>query len=100
MNPYEAEHEILVNFFSAYFHQDWRHEAETPEVVVSMYRHDTNSGTRACLQRAIVHYVDTIKDDALLEERLVSELGCYFQPRTVGKSTREWLVCVASSLSD
>ena len=94
----QTEQLLLGNFFSAYFHEDWPCEAETPEVVVAGYvRTATPSDVRS-LAEAIRNYSAEFANDMELEEKLFKDLGCYYRPSAEGLSAKAWLESVANQL--
>ena len=54
---------------------------------------------RSLLADAIINYAAAFPSDAVLEERLFSELGCYYMPSGVGLSCKEWLAQIAEKLT-
>jgi len=101
MNTFKKDpkQELLVNFFSAYFHEDWPCEAKTPEEVVTAYAKGTVSDEKiGILCKAILEFSRRFDDEKELEEKLFSELGCYYTPSADGLSPKEWLKRVVSQL--
>lgn len=95
----ELQRKTLRHFFAAYFHQDWRREAETPEQVISMYAADVNDpGTIDTLVEGIGAFIADHPDEDDLANALFREMGCYYSPKALGQSTREWLLHVAATL--
>lgn len=92
---------LLRNFFGAYFHEDWPCEANTPNDVIALY---INSGVDEAqiraLAAAINQYNQRFTSETLLEEKLFSELGCYYCPSLDGQSAKEWMGNVAKRLID
>jgi hypothetical protein len=96
----EAERLMLKDFFAAYFHQDWDCDADTPRQVVDDYlRVGWPKKHLDTLSMAIRRYADSHANDAELEEKLLSELGCYYLPSADGISAREWLQMIADQLA-
>lgn len=94
MNDYPA----LQNFLSAYFHQDWAMEHDTPQAVVDGYRSgeapDQLKATREDLARLLV----VEPDDAALGEE-ARRLGSEYDPTRDGSTWRGWLESVQAALS-
>ena len=92
----ELQRKTLRHFFAAYFHQDWRREADTPEQVISMYATDVNDlVTIDTLVDGIGAFIADHSDEDDLSNALFREMGCYHSPKALGLSTREWLLHVA-----
>ena len=91
---------LLKQFFSAYFHEDWQCEVETPADAVSEYARTVSSAEAHRLAAAIKEFAESAPTDAELESRLFRELGCYYRPAGVGLSVRDWLEQVATQLRD
>jgi len=92
----ELQRKTLRHFFAAYFHQDWRREADTPEQVISMYATDVNDlVTIDTLVDGIGAFIADHSDEDDLSYALFREMGCYHSPKALGQSTREWLLHVA-----
>lgn len=94
----KAGKELLKQFFGVYFHEDWNVEAKDPKEIVAMYVADITEDHRRTVGRAILEYTDHVADDAELEEKLFSELGCYYAPGADGLTARDWLKMVAAQL--
>ncbi|HEX8114297.1 MAG TPA: contact-dependent growth inhibition system immunity protein [Kofleriaceae bacterium] len=95
----ELQRKTLRHFFAAYFHQDWRREADTPEQVISMYATDVNDlGTIDTLVDGISAFIADHPDEDRLANALFREMGCYHSPKALGQSTREWLLHVAKTV--
>jgi hypothetical protein len=88
--------DLLKNFFGAYFHEDWVCEADTADAVVDKYAKETSPEKLRALSEIILDYLKEILSDAELEERLFTDLGCYYLPSAQGLSVREWLKSIAS----
>jgi hypothetical protein len=95
----ELQRKTLRHFFAAYFHQDWRQEADTPEQVISMYAADVSDPvTIDTLVDGIGAFIADQPDDDDLANALFREMGCYHSPKALGRSTREWLLHVAETV--
>ena len=91
--------ERASQFFSAYFHEDWRADFETPDDLVSDFlRNEYESPpvlkSIAAGIRAVCAGCESDEDVAHELERL----GCYYWPRLHGALAREWLLSVADRL--
>jgi len=94
-----CERMALKQFFSSYFHQDWRYDAQTTTEVVHEYKRTATPSDIRQLRKAIINYIDQ-KDERTLKISLESELGCYYLPSADGISARVWLEKVAEMLSE
>jgi CdiI immunity protein len=92
----ERQHELLRQFFAGFFHQDWRVEADTPEGVVTHYATQMNDHAALPeLNEAILAFIDDHPDGDHLADALFRQLGCYYSPKLLGQSTKEWLLHIA-----
>lgn len=92
----ETQYKLLRQLFAGFFHQDWRIEADTPEGVVSHYA--TQMVDRAALPElsdAILAFIDDYPNDDELADALFHKLDCYYSPKALGQSTKEWLLHIA-----
>ena len=94
----EAQQLLLRNFFSAYFHEDWPCEADSPESVFTGYAQSSSPHERRMLAEAILEYSRAFADDKELEESLCRDLGCYYLPSADGLSAKGWLEHAANGL--
>jgi hypothetical protein len=86
----------LREFLSAYFHEDWALDAQSPsDVVVQFFRDQKSVADLIPIARALRELIDGNADDEALSTRLFREFGSYFDPRGVGESTRSWLAGLA-----
>ncbi len=95
-----AQYPYLFQFFGGYFHQDWMLDSPTWQDVVRQYAKEAAPDD---LHRALAEIEDllhTTPDDQVLEQRLLHELGCEYDPRPDlgGPTYREWLAAVAGML--
>lgn len=89
----------LLQFFSAYFHQDWNLEAAHPDEVVHAFMKAAISRNNLInLASNIEIYADSKPDDDAAEIGLFNELGCYYLPSADGIGAKAWLYHVASLL--
>ena len=95
----ETQQSLLSNFFSAYFHEDWPCDAESPEAVITEYVETATTSELRTLSQAIREYARGYNSDRELEEKLFSELGCYYRPSEQGISAKTWLETIANQLS-
>jgi len=91
MSAQDYDREALENFFSAYFHEDWPCEAPTPVGVVENYLRSAKATEVARLRSAILRYAEKESDNAALERKLLTELGCYYRPSADGHTAKNWL---------
>lgn len=94
-----CERIALKQFFSSYFHQDWRYDTQTATEVVNEYKRTASPSDIKRLREAIINYLAQ-KDEKTLKINLESELGCYYLPSADGISTRAWLEKVAEILAE
>lgn len=88
-----AQFEALRNFMSAYFHQDWMLNDETPDEVVSRFL-AMQQPTRGELQALIAQidaFISAHPDDTTIEQALEPVLGCYYLPSADQRPARAWL---------
>jgi hypothetical protein len=95
----ELQREILKNFFGGYFHQDWFYDAESTDAVVIEYVKDSKDEEVRALAEAIRNYSADFRSDAEIENKVYSEMGCYYVPSGDGLSAKMWLEGIASRLS-
>jgi hypothetical protein len=96
----DAQHTRLEDFFSGYFHEDWPCEAESPEAVVTKYALTARPDDAHAVGEAILGYESGFANDRELEDKLFTDLGCYYRPSAEGLSARLWLQRVANQLLD
>ena len=94
----ESQQLILSSFFSAYFHEDWPCEAESPEAVIDGYVRTATPNDVRSLGHAIQDYSQAFASNTELEEKLFTDLGCYYRPSAQGLSPKAWLENVANQL--
>lgn len=95
---YRDVHPELVQFFGAWFHQDWDLEASDWDGVVASYRAEMGAWEAARTAHSLNHLLATSTDDEL-EAFLYTRLLCNFDPRAVdGLTVRAWLEDVSRHL--
>ena len=99
MSIQNRDDEALRDFFSAYFHEDWPCEADTPADVVSSYVSSAPPSEVERLRGAIIRLVENEQEDAGLEKKLMPELGCYYLPSADGLTAKKWLLEVADLMN-
>lgn len=85
--------DILLQFFGAYFHEDWDTDHPDWQSVVQSYReHATSEDVNRVIQ-AINALLETTPEDNKLGSRMFQEFGCYYDPRSGygGLPYHEWL---------
>ena len=99
MSSYKHD-DILRHFFGAYFHQDWNLEAEDKTQVVQYYLQleEVSPEDAARLRADMIAYVENEPDDDVLEEKLCTDLGCYYNTHADGLTAREWMLGIADLL--
>src|SRR3546814_2146386 len=70
--------ESLLQFFGAYFHQDWGVESPDWQGVVAMFIHDSSAQDIAAVAAGVEHLARGASSEAELERILLNELGCYY----------------------
>lgn len=88
----------LSQFLGAYLHQDWPEEFSTPEAAVEAFhrREPADSVRAVCAELEQAIYEAQQSTDP---SRLLSDLGCYYDPRADGRSVPEWLAHVRTELA-
>jgi hypothetical protein len=86
-----TELELLKQFFGGYFHEDWRLETQAPDEALTEYIAHSNPTERLALSKAIQEYLDRYPNEDDLAEKLLHELGCYYDPAPSGMPVKEWL---------
>ena len=88
------------NFFSAYFHEDWAEDADTPEAVITGFGAEGWSSEELHeLASEIENFCELYVEHADLEAALFRELGCYYQPSADGMTAHAWLFALARALT-
>lgn len=80
----------LENFFSAYFHQDWRVEHDAPDAVVSYFLDSEADEEIAAVRDDLARLSAQALEEDVLGVRLRA-LGCEYDPTREGSSWRDWL---------
>lgn len=88
----------LQKFMSAYFHEDWMLDAQSPRDVVSQFVCDQQPAELRAVVQALRGLLHGGEDDATLSRRLFREFGAYFDPLTAGESTSSWLKAIADQI--
>jgi len=94
----QAPDPLLSAFFSAYFHEDWPCDGDTPEGIIAKYAHRARPADVRSLSEAIRNYTREFAGDRESEENLFTELGCYYRPSADGVLAKAWLEDVARLL--
>jgi len=92
------QREMLSNFFSSYFHQDWFCDDDSTESVVREFSRTVTPSQKRELGEAIRAYSTHFDNDEELEKDLFASLGCYYRPSGDGLSAKAWLNGVADQL--
>lgn len=88
----------LENFFSAYFHQDWTVEHDTPEAVVDYYLDSEPVGEVARVREDLDRLLaQDLEEDELAQK--VQDFGSYYDPSADGASYRDWLSGLSERLA-
>src|SRR3546814_18877785 len=85
--------ESLLQFFGAYFHQDWGVASPDWQGVVAMFIHDSSAQDIAAVAAGVEHLARGASSAAELERILLNELGCLYTPSpdTRGAAFHAWL---------
>lgn len=92
-----SEYPDLQNFLSAYFHQDWAMEHDTPEAVAGYYRDNEAPELVASTRKELEQLLAAGHDEEALGAR-VRALGTEYDPTANGGTWRGWLESLAASL--
>jgi hypothetical protein len=91
----------LKSFLGAYFHQDWDMEASEADEMVFLFLRDKPEANKINrIVDQIGRYVDTRKDESVIERGLYEELDCEYVPSADGMSAGDWLRHVAALLGN
>lgn len=88
----------LQNFLSAYFHQDWAVEHDTPQAVVDYYTEGESQQQVAQLRAELERLLEQDLDEDDLAQQ-VQALGSEYDPGVDGGSYRDWLRGIAEQLA-
>lgn len=94
----QSEWSLLSTFFSTHFPENWRRNGGNPDEVLLAYVRQTNSTNLRALRLAISNYLQRFSSDAELERKLLSELGCWYDPTSAGTTARNWLESITRRL--
>ena len=90
----------LVDFFAAYFHEDWDLDAPDAAGVVTVYMNQNpDPHLHRRVAAAIEQFVREHPDGDALDAALFNKLGCYYLPSGDGKSTPQWLAEIVAQLA-
>jgi hypothetical protein len=93
----EPKRNNLIQFFGAYFHQDWRFDDPTPDAVIKRF---VENNPEHEVEKVVVE-LDELLSMSLTEEELrrmlFEEYLCYYIPTE--NSIRDWLSHVRVALS-
>lgn len=83
--------DVLGQLFGCYFHQDWPSEFESDvealrAIATTEPREQVVAGLDEVEKLLSIH-----RSETELREIMIDEVGCYFEPQSVGMSYREWL---------
>ena len=92
-----SEYPALQNFLSAYFHQDWAMEHDSPGAVAEYYRDSEKPELVAGTRKELAQLLAAGHDEDALGAR-VRALGAEYDPTASGGSWRGWLEDVAVRL--
>jgi hypothetical protein len=96
----DDDRKLLGDFLSAYFHQDWDLDSETPAEVTALYIRDSTHDQINLLRSAILRLIDSDFDNAELERSLLRDFDCFYLPSGTGETVREWLRSIVRVLSE
>ncbi|BBO34338.1 contact-dependent growth inhibition system immunity protein [Lacipirellula parvula] len=93
------DHQLLRDFFSAYYHEDWDADHHDAAGVIREYINEgRNPSHLSALADAIADLVRRAGNDVDLEDCLLRSLGCYYMPSSDGLSASEWLTHILQIL--
>src|SRR5690606_10259438 len=92
-----SEYPALQNFLSAYFHQDWAMEHDTPGAVAEYYRDSEKPERVAGTREALAQLLAAGSDEDALGAR-VRALVAEYDPTANGGTWRGWAEDVAARL--
>lgn len=92
-----SEYPGLQNFLSAYFHQDWGMEHDTPGAVTEYYRDGEKPELVASTRKELELLLAAGHDEDALGAR-VRALGAEYDPTADGGTWRGWLEGMAAVL--
>jgi hypothetical protein len=87
----------LVQFFGAYFHQDWRLDDSTPEAVIERFLKKNPEDETQKVVAELDELLSLPLSEDELRRLLFEEFSCYYLPS--GASVRDWLEQVRAWLS-
>lgn len=93
------DHADLENFLSAYFHQDWQAEHDTPEAVVAYFT-ASESGEQVDAVRTQLGALLARNDDEATLAGAVRGLGSEYDYSADGTTCRAWLLDVMRILDN
>ncbi len=88
-----SDFHALENFLSAYFHQDWRVEHDTPDAVIASFIAGEDDRQVAEVRADLARLGSMELDEAALADRLRT-LGSEYDPTREGGSWRAWLAAL------
>ncbi|MFY0731252.1 contact-dependent growth inhibition system immunity protein [Pseudomonas sp. NFX15] len=93
-----TQYPALVQFFSGYFHQDWRSDHATEDEVIRAFVADSSIEMIARVKDELILVVNTIQNEGELQEFLFEGLGCSYYYPYAWPSGRAWLEHVLGML--
>lgn len=94
-----SDREILTNFPSGCFNQDWPYDGPTWEAVVANYVAQCGTQHASRDLQALRRFTDRPMDDVEIERVIFGEFGCYYKPSGTGQSARVWLGLLVERIS-
>ena len=92
--------DLITNFLSGYFHEDWEVEADTDaDVVALFYRSGSSSSSIAALANEL-ESAATLRENEASDEWLLKDHGCYYQPSFDGLRGSDWFRRLAALMRD
>ena len=86
-----AGENLLYQFFSGYFHQDWRISGSTWQQVVDTFVNENPQHNIKAVHDELRRWLGAVADDRELAWKLTSVFACDYDPVPGGQSVREWL---------
>ncbi len=88
----------LSQFLGAYFHQDWPEEFTGPEAAIAAFRRkEPPEVVRAACSELEQAFRELQQSSD--PSKLLSDLGCYYDPQSDGHTVSEWLAHVRAELT-
>ena len=81
----------LTQFFGGYFHQDWVDEFSTPEDAIDAFRTGASTESICSVCEELDRTLLLVQRGSEDPQRVLQELGCYYDPAADGLAVTDWL---------